>query len=63
MLLDREIHWMYNKGRLQPWRKVKGSYVELVVSASRAFAGVRARSDRAGFSGVGEFFPEAAQQS
>ncbi len=38
MFLDREIHWMYNKGRLQPRRKLKGSYVELVVSASRAFA-------------------------
>ena len=38
VLLDREIHWLYNKSRLQPWRKGKGSYVELVVSASRAFA-------------------------
>ena len=36
VLLDREIHWMYNKSRLQPWRK--GNYLELVVSASRAFA-------------------------
>ncbi|MGA8781196.1 MAG: hydroxysqualene dehydroxylase HpnE, partial [Terracidiphilus sp.] len=26
VLLDREIHWMYNKSRLQPWRKTKGSY-------------------------------------
>jgi zeta-carotene desaturase len=38
VLLDREIHWLYNKGKLQPWRKLKGSYVELVVSASREFA-------------------------
>jgi squalene-associated FAD-dependent desaturase len=38
VLLDREIHWMYNKGRLQPWRKCSGSYLELVVSASHAFA-------------------------
>jgi zeta-carotene desaturase len=38
VLLDREIHWMYNKGRLQPGRKLKGSYLELVVSASRSFA-------------------------
>jgi zeta-carotene desaturase len=38
VLLDREIHWMYNKGRLQPWRNVKGSYLELVQSASREFA-------------------------
>ena len=38
VLLDREIHWMYNKSRLQPWRKMKGSYLELVVSASQKFA-------------------------
>ena len=38
VLLDREIHWMYNKSRLQPWRKAKGSYLELVVSASQRFA-------------------------
>jgi zeta-carotene desaturase len=36
VLLDREIHWMYNKSRLQPWRR--GNYLELVVSASRPFA-------------------------
>jgi squalene-associated FAD-dependent desaturase len=38
VLLDREIHWLYNKSVLQPWRQLKGSYVELVVSASRSFA-------------------------
>ncbi len=38
VLLDRELHWMYNKSRLQPCRKSKGSYLELVVSASREFA-------------------------
>jgi len=38
VLLDREIHWMYNKSRLQPGRKGKGSYLELVVSASHRFA-------------------------
>ena len=42
VLLDREIHWMYNKSRLQPWRG-KGSYLELVVSASRAFAALEPR--------------------
>src|SRR5208337_4279527 len=36
VLLDREIHWMYNQSRLQPGRG--GHYVELVVSATRAFA-------------------------
>ena len=30
VLLDRTIHWMYNKSRLQPGRKGKGSYLELV---------------------------------
>ena len=43
VLLDREIHWMYNKSRLQPWRKTKGSYLELVVSASRSICGAHAR--------------------
>lgn len=38
VLLDREIHWMYNKGRIQPSRGGAGSYLELVVSASSAFA-------------------------
>ena len=43
VLLDREIHWLYNKSVLQPWRNGKGSYVELVVSASRTFCGALAR--------------------
>jgi len=58
VLLDREIHWMYNKGRLQPRRKVNGSYLELVVSASRAFAALS--SEQAIAQAVGqliEFFP------
>ncbi len=50
VLLDREIHWMYNKSRLQPSRKRKGSYLELVVSASRTFA---ALPPRAGHHAVG----------
>jgi len=36
VFLDREIHWMYNKSRLQTGRG--GHYIELVVSATRAFA-------------------------
>ncbi len=58
VLLDREIHWMYNKGRLQPWRKVKGSYLELVQSASRAFA-ARERNEAIAqaVSELAEFFP------
>jgi zeta-carotene desaturase len=58
VLLDREIHWMYNKGRIQPWRKLRGSYLELVVSASRSFAALErneaiARAVRE----LAEFFP------
>jgi zeta-carotene desaturase len=59
VLLDREIHWMYNKSRLQPWRK--GHYLELVVSASRAFASLtREQAIAQAVSELAEFFPEAA---
>jgi zeta-carotene desaturase len=59
VLLDREIHWMYNKGKLQPWRKVKGSYVELVQSASRAFAALpREVAIAQALEELKEFFPE-----
>jgi squalene-associated FAD-dependent desaturase len=58
VLLDREIHWMYNKSRLQPWRKGKGSYVELVVSASHAFASLSSEQAIAQALGeLAEFFP------
>jgi len=61
VLLDREIHWMYNKSRLQPWRKLKGSYVELVISASRAFAAMtREQAIALAVSELAEFFPEVA---
>ena len=62
ILLDRELHWMYNKGRLQPWRKTRGSYLELLVSASRSFAALTREQaiDRA-VSELKEFFPEAAR--
>ncbi len=58
VLLDREIHWMYNKSVLQPWRKTKGSYLELVQSASRSFAALERREaiDQA-LSELAEFFP------
>ncbi len=38
VLLDTTIQWMYNKTRLQPQRRAEdaGSYLELVVSASKA---------------------------
>jgi zeta-carotene desaturase len=61
VLLDREIHWLYNKSRLQPWRKSEGSYVELVVSASRPFA-AKSRKEAIAESirELAEFFPAAA---
>jgi zeta-carotene desaturase len=58
VLLDREIHWLYHKGRFQPWRKLKGSYVELVVSASRSFATLsREEAINQSLSELAEFFP------
>jgi squalene-associated FAD-dependent desaturase len=58
VLLDREIHWMYNKGRLQPWRKCRGSYLELVVSAARDFAAIPSEQAIARAVGeLAEFFP------
>ena len=58
VLLDREIHWMYNKGRLQPWRNVKGSYLELVQSASREFAArPREQAIEQAVNELAEFFP------
>jgi zeta-carotene desaturase len=58
VLLDREVHWMYNKSKLQPWRKLNGSYVELVVSASRSFAALDRNEAIALTVGeLAEFFP------
>ena len=61
VLLDSEVHWMYNKSRLQPWRKAKGSYLELVVSASHAFASLsREQAIELAVLELAKFFPEAA---
>lgn len=61
VLLDRELHWMYNKSRLQPWRKSSGSYIELVVSASRSFAALeRSKAIALALSDLAEFFPAVA---
>jgi squalene-associated FAD-dependent desaturase len=58
VLLDREIHWMYNKSQLQPWRKTQGSYLELVVSASQSFAALsREEAIDLGVRELAEFFP------
>ena len=62
ILLDRELHWMYNKSRLQPWRKTRGSYLELLVSASRSFAQkTREQAIAQAVAELAEFFPEAAK--
>ena len=62
VLLDREIHWMYNKSRLQPGRKTKGSYLELVVSASRKFAALsREEAIELAVRELAEFFPAVAE--
>jgi zeta-carotene desaturase len=58
VLLDREIHWMYNKSRLQPGRNAKGSYIELVVSASHKFAALsREQAIDLAVRELQEFFP------
>jgi zeta-carotene desaturase len=58
VLLDRELHWMYNKGRLQPGRNLQGSYLELVVSASPGFAALsREQAIDQAVKELAEFFP------
>lgn len=55
VLLDREIHWMYNQSLLQ---KRQGNYIELVISASRAFAAYgRQEAIDLALRELGEFFP------
>jgi zeta-carotene desaturase len=56
VLLDREIHWMYNQSKLQTGRG--GHYIELVVSATRAFAALpREAAIQQALSELAEFFP------
>lgn len=58
VLLDREVHWLYNKGLVQKYRNTKGSYIELVVSASRAFAALsREHAIEQALHELAEFFP------
>ena len=61
VMLDREIHWLFNRSRLQPWRKTNGSYIEVEVSASRVYAG-RGRNEAIALSlrELAEFFPAVA---
>jgi zeta-carotene desaturase len=60
VLLDREIHWMYNQSRLQKGRG--GHYIELVVSATRAFAALRRdEAIKQALAELAEFFPRVKE--
>ncbi|MGO9316564.1 MAG: hydroxysqualene dehydroxylase HpnE [Terracidiphilus sp.] len=55
VLLDREIHWMYNQSKLQGR---SGHYIELVVSATRAFAALERKEAIAlALLELAEYFP------
>jgi zeta-carotene desaturase len=55
VLLDREIHWLYNQSVLQ---RRGGNYIELVVSATRAFAALpRDEAIAQALRELAEFFP------
>lgn len=55
VLLDREVHWMYNQSKLQGR---PGHYVELVISATRAFAALeRSAAIELALQELAEFFP------
>lgn len=59
VMLDREIHWMYNQSLLQ---SRTGNYVELVVSASRAFAALdRNAAIEQAMRELAEFFPRVRE--
>jgi zeta-carotene desaturase len=56
VLLDRDIHWMYNQSKLQIGRS--GHYIELVVSASCSFAALpREAAIQKALREFAEFFP------
>ncbi len=60
VLLDRTIHWLYNKSLLQPGRATGSHYVELVISASREFAALgRQQAIDLAVAELKEFFPAA----
>jgi len=55
VLLDREVHWMYNQSLLQGR---PGNYIELVVSATRSFAALeRKQAIDLALAELAEFFP------
>jgi squalene-associated FAD-dependent desaturase len=60
VLLDREVHWMFNQSRLQTGRG--GHYIELVVSATRAFAArPREEAIELALNELAEFFPKVKE--
>jgi zeta-carotene desaturase len=60
VLLDRKIHWMYNQSKLQTGRS--GHYIELVVSATRAFAVLaREAAIHQALTELAEFFPRVKE--
>jgi zeta-carotene desaturase len=60
VLLDREIHWMYNQSRIQTGRG--GHYIELVVSATRGFAALsREAAIQLALDELAEFFPRVKE--
>jgi zeta-carotene desaturase len=59
VLLDREIHWMYNQSKLQGRA---GHYIELVVSATRSFAALpREAAIQQALRELAEFFPRVKE--
>jgi squalene-associated FAD-dependent desaturase len=59
VLLDRDIHWMYNQSRLQGRG---GNYIELVISATRAFAALpREAAIEQSLRELAEFFPRVKE--
>jgi zeta-carotene desaturase len=60
VLLDREIHWMYNQSKLQTGRG--GHYIELVVSTTRAFAALpREAAIQLALRELADFFPRVRE--
>jgi zeta-carotene desaturase len=60
VLLDRQIHWMYNQSRLQTGRG--GHYIELVISATRSFAALeRKAAIELALTELAEFFPRVKE--
>jgi zeta-carotene desaturase len=62
VLLDREIHWLYNQTRLQRRPTDQGHYIELVISATRSFAALtREAAIAQALRELAEFFPAAKE--